>query len=136
MGILIFEFSRFYTSDYPHGAQFIADLDRFFGRLPAGWAYGIELRNKLWLQPDYFACLARHGITHVFNSWDAMPPVSEQMALEGSRTNPRLVAARFLLKPGRNTRTPSRRPSVRQDPGSKRRRAKRRRVIDHREPPL
>ena len=30
-----------------------------------------------------------------------MPPVSEQMALPGSRTNPELVAARFLLKPGR-----------------------------------
>jgi len=30
-----------------------------------------------------------------------MPPVSEQMELPGSRTNPDLVAARFLLKPGR-----------------------------------
>jgi hypothetical protein len=27
--------------------------------------------------------------------------VAEQMALPGSRTNPQLVAARFLLKPGR-----------------------------------
>jgi glycerate-2-kinase len=30
-----------------------------------------------------------------------MPPVGEHMALPGSRTNPDLVAARFLLKPGR-----------------------------------
>ena len=30
-----------------------------------------------------------------------MPTVGEQMALAGSRTNPNLVAARFLLKPGR-----------------------------------
>jgi hypothetical protein len=30
-----------------------------------------------------------------------MPPVGEQMALPASRTNPDLVAARFLLKPGR-----------------------------------
>jgi hypothetical protein len=30
-----------------------------------------------------------------------MPPVGEQMALPGSRTCPELVAARFLLKPGR-----------------------------------
>jgi len=37
----------------------------------------------------------------VFNSWEAMPAVSEQMALPGSRTNSDLVAARFLLKPGR-----------------------------------
>ena len=40
-------------------------------------------------------------MTHVFNSWEAMPPVSEQMALAGSETNPALTAARFLLKPGR-----------------------------------
>ena len=101
VGILIFEFTRFYPADYQHGAQFISDLDQFFGRLPAGWPYGMELRNKSWLQPEYFACLARHGITHVFNSWDAMPSVSEQMALPGSRTHPNLAAARFLLKPGR-----------------------------------
>ena len=30
-----------------------------------------------------------------------MPPVSEQMAMPGSRTNPNLLTARFLLKPGR-----------------------------------
>jgi len=101
IGVLIFEFSRFYPSDYEHGAQFVADLDRFFGGLPTGWPYGMELRNKHWLQPEYFACLARHHVSHVFNSWTEMPPVSEQMALPGSRTNPQLTAARFLLKPGR-----------------------------------
>jgi|ERR1041385_8144803 uncharacterized protein YecE (DUF72 family) len=101
IGVLLFEFSRFYPSDYAKGADFVADLDKFFSRLPKGWPYGIELRNKHWLAPEYFACLARHGVTHIFNSWDAMPSVSEQMALEGSRTRPELVAARFLLKPGR-----------------------------------
>ena len=45
--------------------------------------------------------LARHGVAHVFNHWDAMPPVGEQMALPGSRTQPQLCVARFLLKPGR-----------------------------------
>ena len=101
VGVVMFEFSRFHQSDYEHGRDFVADLDKFFGALPKGWPYAVEMRNKHWLAPEYFACLSRHGITHVFNSWDAMPPVSEQMALEGSRTNPQLVAARFLLKPGR-----------------------------------
>jgi hypothetical protein len=71
------------------------------GQLPKGWPYGVEMRNRNWLKPEYFECLARHKVAHVFNSWDAMPPVGEQMALPGSRTNPELVAARFLLKPGR-----------------------------------
>jgi len=97
----MFEFSRFWPSDYEHGRDFVSDLDSFLGKLPRGWPYAIELRNKEWLRDEYLGCLARHGIAHVFNSWDAMPPVSEQMALPASRTNPNLCAARFLLKPGR-----------------------------------
>jgi len=54
------------------------------------------------LKPNKILC----GPTHVFNSWDAMPPVSEQMTMPGSRTNPDLVAARFLLKQDANMRTP------------------------------
>ena len=86
--------------DYAHGHDFVRDLDQFLGKLPTGRPYAIEMRNSHWLRDEYFGCLARHGVTHVFNSWDAMPAVGEQMALPGSRTNPELVAARFLLKPG------------------------------------
>jgi len=101
IGLLMFEFSRFWTAEYEHGRDFIADLDKFLGLLPKGWPYGVEMRNRNWLRAAYFECLTRHGVTHIFNSWEAMPPVSAQMALPASRTNPDLVAARFLLKPGR-----------------------------------
>lgn len=101
IGLLIFEFSRLWPADYQHGRDFIADLDKFLARLPRGWPYGVEMRNRNWLRPEYFECLARHQVAHVFNSWEAMPPVGEQMALAGSRTHPDLLAARFLLKPGR-----------------------------------
>jgi uncharacterized protein YecE (DUF72 family) len=101
VGVLMFEFSRFAPSDYPRGRQFVAELDAFLEKLPKGWPYAVEMRNKFWLRDEYFGCLARHGVTHVFNSWAAMPPVSEQMRMPGSRTNPELVAGRFLLKPGR-----------------------------------
>lgn len=101
IGVLMFEFSRFWSTDYEHGRDFVNDLDAFLGKLPKGWPYAVEMRNQAWLREEYFACLARHKVTHVFNSWEAMPPVSEQMALPSSRTNPELIAARFLLKPGR-----------------------------------
>lgn len=101
VGIIMFEFSRFHSSDFEHGRDFVAALDPFLAALPTGWPYGIEMRNHKWLQPEYFDCLARHHVTHVFNSWTDMPAVNEQMAIPGSRTNPDLVAARFLLKPGR-----------------------------------
>jgi len=71
-------------------------------KLHGGWRYGIEIRNRNFLHPDYFAALARHGVTHVFNSWSDMPPVPEQIALPASRTTPDTLAARFLLRPGRD----------------------------------
>jgi uncharacterized protein YecE (DUF72 family) len=92
----MFEFSRFWPTDYEHGRDFIADLDKFLGLLPNGCPFGVEMRNRNWLKPEYFECLAKHQVAH-----DAMPAVGEQLALPGSRTNPDLVAARFLLKPGR-----------------------------------
>lgn len=101
VGLVMFEFSRFYPSDFARGRDFVEALDQFLGRLPKGWRYGVEIRNKNFLQPDYFEMLRRHGVTHIFNSWDAMPSVGEQLAVPGSVTNPECVAARFLLKPGR-----------------------------------
>jgi len=101
VGLLIFEFSRFYAADYGQGRDFVAALDAFLAQLPQGWPYAIEMRNPQWLQQEYFDCLSRHRIAHVYNSWTEMPQISDQMALPCSRTNPELVAARFLLKPGR-----------------------------------
>ena len=101
VGVIMFEFSRFYPTDYEHGRDFVADLDRFLDAIPKGWPYAVELRNKHWLQPEYLNCLTKHGVAHVFNNWEAMPPVIEQLDIPGTRTAETLTAARFLLKPGR-----------------------------------
>jgi uncharacterized protein YecE (DUF72 family) len=102
VGLVMFEFSHFGAGDFTRGAEFVSALDEFLGKLPAAWPYGVELRNRQWLRPEYFAVLARRGITHTYNAWEDMPPVGEQMALPGSGTNPSLLAARFLLREGRN----------------------------------
>jgi uncharacterized protein YecE (DUF72 family) len=101
IGLLMFEFSRFSPSDFARGRDFVDALDQFLGRLPKGWQYGVEIRNRNFLHPEYFAMLARHGVAHVYNSWTEMPPVSEQLAIPESLTNPEFAGARFLLKPGR-----------------------------------
>jgi uncharacterized protein YecE (DUF72 family) len=101
IGILIFEFSKFHVEDYSAGREFIEDLDKFLGSLPPGYPYGVEIRNRNFLRPEYFGTLTKHGVTHVYNSWQDMPSVSEQLALPGSRTSPCLTAARMLLRPGR-----------------------------------
>jgi uncharacterized protein YecE (DUF72 family) len=102
VGLLIFEFSHFSADDFSRGRDFVATLDGFLDRLPPGWAYAVEIRNRTFLHPDYFAMLARRCVAHVFNSWADMPPVGEQLAMPGSQTHPTLLAARFLLKPGRS----------------------------------
>lgn len=101
VGLLMFEFKQFHGGDFARGREFVAALDEFLGRLPRGWPYAVEIRNRNFLQPEYFAALARHGVAHVFNSWTDMPPVGEQIELPGAFPNPELCAARFLLKPGR-----------------------------------
>jgi len=101
VGLLMFEFSRFGADEFERAEDFIEALDNFLGRLPRGWPLGVELRNRRWLRPDYFAVLARHAVTHVFNAWADMPTIGEQLALPGSETNPSLLAARFLLREGR-----------------------------------
>lgn len=101
IGLLILEFSRFHPHDFVRGRDFVAVLDGFLGGLPAGWPVGVEIRNRNLLHPEYFAVLSRHGITHVFNNWEAMPDIADQLELPGCMTRPGRVAARFLLRNGR-----------------------------------
>jgi len=101
IGLLMFEFSRFHTRDVARGRDFMEALDLFWGKLPRGWPYGVEIRNATFLQPEYFSMLSRHGVAHILNSWEAMPSIEEQLAMPGSLTAPDLIGARFLLRPGR-----------------------------------
>lgn len=100
-GMLIFEFSPFHRGDFARGRDFVAALDGFLAELPGGWDYGVEIRNRNFLHPDYFAMLAERGVAHVFNSWTDMPPLAEQWAMPGSVTHEACMGARLLLKPGR-----------------------------------
>ena len=101
IGPLIFEFSTFHNQEFERGRDFVAALNQFLSELPKGWEYGVEIRNRAWLQPEYFAMLRSHGVAHVFNNWTRMPSIGEQIAIEGSETADFSVS-RFLLKPGRS----------------------------------
>lgn len=104
IGMLIFEFSRFYKGQFESGSEFVERLDEFFAELPKGPRYGVEIRNRTFLHPDYFEVLRKHGVAHVFNNWTRMPPVSEQMAMGGAFPAGGF-GARFLLTPGRDYKT-------------------------------
>ena len=99
-GVIIFEFSTFYPSSGITYERFTAMLDDFLGRLPEGYDYAIELRNRDFLTADYLAMLSSHGVAHLLNNWTRMPPILEQLTLAGVLTAPFSVA-RALLAPGR-----------------------------------
>jgi uncharacterized protein YecE (DUF72 family) len=105
MGPFVFEFQQ-----VPSGKrgmdpqQFAEGLDRFFGALPRGPQYSVELRNAEFLVPAYFAVMREHNVAHLFNSWTRMPPIGAQLELPESITAD-FVVARALLRPGRQYAT-------------------------------
>ncbi len=74
-------------------------LDGFLARAPRDFPFAVELRDRKLLSARYAQTLADHGATHVFNYWSRMPPLADQMRVEGLLRGPLLVI-RLLLPPG------------------------------------
>jgi len=100
IAVLIFEFGTFGKQVYRDVGDFIAELDPFLGALPDTFRYAVEIRNQEFLTKEYFECLHRNGIAHVFNAWTRMPEISEQMLLPEVYTAD-FTVARALLRRGR-----------------------------------
>jgi uncharacterized protein YecE (DUF72 family) len=101
VALLIFEFGEFSKKAYPEPARFFEDLDGFLARLPRDWTYAVEVRNEDFLQPAYFDILHKHGVAHVFNAWNRMPPLHKQIAIAGAFTA-NFTVVRALLRAGRS----------------------------------
>ena len=102
-GLIIFEFSRFYPRDYQAGREFVSDLDSFLSKLPTSeWDFGVEIRNPSLLQKPYFDTLDRHSVGHVYNQWQRMPDLHEQLKLKQPNPETSPTGCRLLLKRGRN----------------------------------
>jgi uncharacterized protein YecE (DUF72 family) len=102
-GIIMFEFSRFYQRDFEHGREFVEALDAFLAELPTDqWDFGVEIRNPEFLKKSYFETLAHHRVGHVYNQWQRMPSLAEQITLNDPDREVAPIASRLLLKCGRN----------------------------------
>ena len=98
--VLIFEFGAFGRRTFEETGQFLERLDPFLAALPPDFRYAVEIRNPEFLEKDYFACLRRHGVAHVYNAWSKMPELRQQIAIPESETAGFLVC-RALLRRGR-----------------------------------
>jgi uncharacterized protein YecE (DUF72 family) len=101
IGPFVFEFQTIAKREGIDPLGFADRLDRFFSRLPREHSYAVEVRNREFLEPPYFAVLREHNVAHVFNSWTRMPPVGYQIEMPGAFTAP-FTIARILLRPGRS----------------------------------
>jgi len=99
-GAFVFEFQAMRGKDLPGPAQWADELHGFLGQLPRDYRYAVELRNPELLTDAHGAVLARHGVAHVFNSWNEMPPIGEQLELPWTFPTG-FTVARALLRPGR-----------------------------------
>ncbi len=70
---LIFEFSALSPGQAKHLDQFFAVLDAFLAALPRTFHFAVGVRNPEFLVSDYFACLRRHNVAHVYNAWTHSP---------------------------------------------------------------
>jgi uncharacterized protein YecE (DUF72 family) len=98
--LLIFEFGAFGQRSFAELGEFLERLDPFLAALPEEFRYAVEIRNPEFLEKDYFACLRRRRVAHVYNAWSKMPELRHQMAIPESMTADFLVS-RALLRRGR-----------------------------------
>jgi len=97
--VIIFEFGSFARQTYSGADNFLEQLDPFLASLAPYFRYAVEIRNPEFLGREYFDCLQRHGVAHVFNSWTRMPAIDTQVQLPGAVTAA-FTVARALLRPG------------------------------------
>jgi uncharacterized protein YecE (DUF72 family) len=73
LGPLLFQFGYFNKSKFASGAEFLARLKPFLKRLPKGFQYAVEIRNKYWLDAKFADLLREHGVALALIDQSWMP---------------------------------------------------------------
>ncbi len=100
LGPLIFQFPSFANCRWLTPQVFQAKLARFFSSLPPAFDYAVELREPQFLTQAHLEVLRHHQVAHVFNHWEAMPSIADQLKLKNTFTG-KCVVSRVLLPQGR-----------------------------------
>jgi len=76
-GPLVLQFPYFNKKAFAEPGPFLALLDAFLSRLPEGFRYGVELRNKAWLTWELIDLLRRYKVALVLVDLLYMPHPAE-----------------------------------------------------------
>jgi len=80
LGPLLFQFGYFNKTVFKTGKEFLARLEPFLKKLPKGYRFALEIRNKQWLSAEFFDLLRAHNVAYALIDQVWMPPPSEIFA--------------------------------------------------------
>ena len=63
LGPLLFQFGYFNRKAFPSVNDFLARLAPFLKKLPKGYRFALEIRNKNWLVPEFFETLRNSHVS-------------------------------------------------------------------------
>ena len=77
LGPLLFQFGYFNKTTFPSGREFLARLESFLKKLPKGYKFAVEIRNKQWLTAEFFDLLRTYKVAYALIDQAWMPRASE-----------------------------------------------------------
>ena len=77
LGPLLFQFPYFNKQAFAKADDFLSRLEPFLARLPAGYSYAVELRNKSWIGPRLLNLLRKKMIALALIDHPWMTPISQ-----------------------------------------------------------
>lgn len=73
LGPFLIQFPYFNKTVFKSGAEFTARLEPFLEKLPKGYRFALELRNKSWLNEKFADLLRKHNVSLVLQDQSWMP---------------------------------------------------------------
>jgi uncharacterized protein YecE (DUF72 family) len=77
LGPLLFQFGYFNKTAFKGGGDSMARLEPFLKKLPKGYQFALEIRNRIWLSAAFFDLLRAHHVAYALIDQAWMPRASE-----------------------------------------------------------
>ena len=95
LGPMLFQFPYFNKKVFPRPEEFFGRLRKFLPKLPEGFQFALEIRNKAWVRPELLDILREHAVafTLIDHPWMARP---SELMREGDVVTSSFVYVRLL----------------------------------------
>lgn len=77
LGPLLLQFGYFNNTVFKSRKEFLSRLAQFLKKLPKGYRFALEIRNKWWLTAEFFDLLREHRVAYALTDQSWMPAPSE-----------------------------------------------------------